>query len=59
MSHARMKTVFLHFSNYPPGPFFIAAALENLVFVEFPRFLFIYSFTFVIIIIIYHCFVIL
>ena len=27
MSHARMKTVFLHLSNYLPWSFFIAAAV--------------------------------
>ena len=42
MSHARMKTVFLHFSNNLPGPFFVLLQLlENLVFVEFPSCLFV------------------
>ena len=41
MSHARMKTVFLHFSKYLPWSIFLLLQLlENLVFVEFPRFLF-------------------
>ena len=35
-----MKTVFLHFSNYPPCSIsLIAAAVGNLVFMELPRFL--------------------
>ena len=41
MSHARMKTVFLIFLIISPGRFFLLLQLlENLVFVEFPRFLF-------------------
>ena len=41
MSHDRMKTAFLHFSNYrlPLSIFLIVAAVGNMVFVDFPRFL--------------------
>ena len=36
MSHARMKTVFLHFSNYLPWSIFLLLQLlVNLVFMEF------------------------
>ena len=47
MSHARMKTLFLHFSDYLPWSIFLLLQLlKNLVFVEFPRFLFAFKLRF-------------
>ena len=43
MSHARMKLFFFIFLIISPGPFLLLVQLlENLVFVEFPRFFFVF-----------------